>query len=191
MYKKLLFGLCIVVMLFSFYACDGDDWAPYTFSTENPNIKIEPENTMLGISNNIQRSIEKLKSDFVLTEVVLTIDDSEESSINIKDALFTYVQIPKDNENRVTKIDVNYLMNESIVYQTSFESGHGKRVSAISEPIGGKYMTMPFTEIIDLIISDEGYDLVRSNGLTEFTVDFSFDRFLVGPPYLRNATQEP
>jgi hypothetical protein len=180
MYKKLFLGVCIIAMLFSCQACDDDDWAPYYSSTESVDVKIDIGNTLLEISDNIHDSLKQLESDFVLTEVVLTIDDLNKGSIQIDDILFTFVQMRSDGRNRTTRIDVSYSMIESTIYQTSFESGHGKRVSsAIMEPIGEKYMTMPIHEVIELVLADEDYQLLTNRDHVQIMVSFRFNSYQI------------
>jgi len=188
MFNKLLLGACVIALLFSFYACNDDDWAPYYSSTERLEIIIEPENTMRGISDNIQQTLKELSSDFSLTDIVLTltINDTEEDSPHVENILFTYVKTQNEKENKVTKFEVSYSMNESMVYQTSFESGHGRRVSATVEPIGEKYITLPINGVLEQITSLEEYRLLINMGMTEIGVYFNFDRFIFPPGYFAN-----
>ena len=157
MKKILLLIFCIFVALSLFGCYDNDDFAPYENYSKNVNTVLLAEMDLLSdLIPDIDKIAQKQQSDLVLTTLKMTFEGQEECDELKGNIIFGYAK-PHETRNQVSKMDIHYNMKTKTVEKFDWEKGHGKRVSCITDEIGGKYIGFSLATILACFNQDSEY----------------------------------
>ena len=169
-------GVSIQLIIIVFVAgCYGnDDFAPYTRFTRGieKGVSIERIDSLADLIPEAYEIARYFDPDTTLTGINFMSEDLGQ----IENIEFVFA-MPHGTLNQLTVVRVFFDMNDMIFYNVKFVQGHGRRVSAVTEPISYKYIDMTFDDFFRLIEDLLETDLDEIDA--EHRIELNFERICV------------
>jgi hypothetical protein len=158
MLKKLILSVLLIFVMSMLFGCyNNDDFAPYERYSKTVNFPISTEtNSLTDILPQIDEFAEEQQSGLTLTKIVMTFSGLDECETEKGKIIFSYEKEHQDI-NQVSKMDIYFDMQNSVVEKFTWEKGHSKRVVSFGGEIENEFLSLPFSEIFAHFNQDNEY----------------------------------
>ncbi|MFT9497626.1 hypothetical protein [Anaerosolibacter sp.] len=157
MHKNVFLLIILVAIMPNIVGCEDDDFAPYTKYEKELDVSIGSYPTSIDdVTDEVTQIAQAYQDGVKLTNAKVVLEGSAQIDSGKGIILFDFYK-EHETKNQITRVLLEYSMITNKVDKIKFEQGHGKRVGGYSNPINKELGKMPFSELINNLHQDVGF----------------------------------